>query len=64
MLAKYINLPDDQMVNNLFLTVLSRYPTAAEMTTALANLKSGTRSSEAENLLWELYNKVDFIFNY
>ena len=64
LLAKYINLPDDQMVNNLFLAVLSRYPTAAEMTTALANLKSGTRSSEAENLLWELYNKVDFIFNY
>jgi hypothetical protein len=64
LLAKYINLPDDQMVTNLFLSALSRYPTAAEMKTALSNLQSGTRANEAENLLWELYNKVDFIFNY
>ena len=64
LLAKYISLPDDQMVTNLFLSVLSRYPTSAEMATALANLKTGTRANEAENLLWELYNKVDFIFNH
>jgi hypothetical protein len=64
LLANNINLPDDQLVTNLFLAVLSRYPTDTEKTQALANLKSGTRSQEAENLLWLLYNKVDFIFNY
>jgi hypothetical protein len=56
-------LPDDQMVNTLFLTVLSRYPTSTEMSTALTNLKTN-RTQEAQNLLWSLYNKVDFVFNY
>lgn len=54
-----------QLVNTLFLAVLSRYPTAQELTIALGNLAStSTRSAEAQNLLWSLYNKVDFIFNY
>jgi hypothetical protein len=51
-------------VNKLFLTVLSRFPTSAEMTAALAILGTGTRNQSAENLLWSLYNKVDFVFNY
>lgn len=53
LLAKNLNLPDDPLVTTLFLTVLSRYPTDAEKSTALANLKSN-RSQEAENLLWSL----------
>ncbi|MSV30080.1 MAG: DUF1553 domain-containing protein [Bryobacterales bacterium] len=64
LLSQNINLPDDQLVNNLFLAVLSRYPNDAEKATALASLKSGTRAQKAENLLWSLYNKVDFLFNY
>jgi hypothetical protein len=64
LLAKNIALPDSQLVTNLFLAVLSRYPTPAEMATATANLGSGTRSTEAVNLMWQLYNKVDFMFNY
>ncbi|HZS49490.1 MAG TPA: DUF1549 domain-containing protein [Bryobacterales bacterium] len=64
LLARSLSLPDDQLVNNLFLAVLSRYPTPAEMSTALANLQSGDRTQEAQNLLWSLYNKVDFVFNY
>ena len=55
---------DDQLVTTLFLNVLSRYPTDAEKTVALNSLKSGSRKSAAEDLLWSLYNKVDFIFNY
>ena len=52
-------------MNNLFLAVLSRYPTPQEMATALGNLSNtATRTQEAQNLLWSLYNKVDFIFNY
>ena len=65
LLAKSLPLANDQLVTNLFLAVLSRYPTDAEKATALANLaNSSTRSAEAENLLWSLFNKVDFLFNY
>jgi hypothetical protein len=63
LINKVLPLPDDQLVNTLFLTVLSRYPNSTEMSTALANLKSN-RTQEAQNLLWALYNKVDFVFNY
>jgi hypothetical protein len=63
LLKLVLTLPDDQLVNGLFLTVLSRPPTPTEMSTALQNLKTN-RSQEAQNLLWSLYNKVDFTFNY
>ncbi|MDQ2948590.1 MAG: DUF1549 and DUF1553 domain-containing protein [Acidobacteriota bacterium] len=55
---------DDQLVNNLFISVLSRYPNDQEKSLALNSLKTGDRKQKAENLLWSLYNKVDFIFNY
>ena len=65
LLVSNISLPNTQLVNNLFLAVLSRYPTAQELSTALGNLANpSTRQQEAQNLLWSLYNKVDFIFNY
>ena len=61
-------MADDQLVNNLFLNVLSRYPSDDEKRTAMANLASGSgaagRQQKAENLLWSLYNKVDFIYKY
>ena len=59
-------LPNDQAVSTLFLTVLSRYPTSAEMSSAMGSLTgTGTaRNPQLENLLWSLYNKVDFVFNY
>ncbi len=35
------------------------------MSEAMQNLSNTqTRNQEAQNLLWSLYNKVDFIFNY
>jgi hypothetical protein len=66
LLAKVASLPNDQLVNTLFLTVLSRNPTSAEMSAAVGNLGAAgsTRNQEIENLLWSLYNKVDFTFNY
>jgi hypothetical protein len=65
LLAQVQALPNDQAINTLFLTVLSRYPTSAEMTTATKHLSTAsTRNQELEDLLWSLYNKVDFIFNY
>ena len=55
------------VVNKLFLNILSRYPSASEMSTALASVPAanGTaRNSALQDLAWSLFNKVDFIFNY
>lgn len=64
LLQQNMPLADGQMVTNLFQAVLSRNPSPAEMNVGMNNLKAGTRNTEAVNLLWTLYNKVDFIFNY
>ena len=65
LLAKVAPMANDQVVNALFLNVLSRYPTNTEMTASVGHLGNApTRNQEIENLLWSLYNKVDFIFNY
>jgi hypothetical protein len=51
-------------INLLFINILSRYPTAAELTSATTFLSTGTRSQKMQELMWTLYNKVDFVFNY
>ncbi len=54
-----------KLVNQLYLTVLSRYPTAAELKTATTYLGTTPNHSQAaEDLFWGLFNKVDFVFNY
>lgn len=55
---------DEQLVSQLYITVLSRYPNEQEKKAALDYLREGNRQQKAEDLLWALYNKVDFIFNY
>jgi Protein of unknown function (DUF1553) len=64
LLNKYMNAPSTQMINNLYLNVLSRYPTTSEMTAVTLQFRSVESPTVAENLLWSLYNKVDFVFNY
>jgi hypothetical protein len=64
LLKKYINRTDRDLIDNLYLAVLSRLPNESERATAGAALTSGNRQQAAENLLWSLYNKVDFFFNY
>ncbi|HUS06567.1 MAG TPA: DUF1549 domain-containing protein [Bryobacteraceae bacterium] len=64
LLQRYLGRSDEELVNSLYLSVLSRYPNDAEKQIALSSLKTGTRAQRAEDLLWSLYNKVDFIFNY
>ena len=58
---------DTALVQSLYLTVLTRPPTDAELAIGLKQLQSGTgttKADKASSLLWALYNKVDFIFNY
>jgi hypothetical protein len=60
-------LNNTDAVNKLFLTILSRYPSATEMITASASLPTAAgaaRNSAIQDLAWSLYNKVDFVFNY
>ena len=52
------------MIDTLFMTILSRHPSASESQTALALIQGGTRTARIQELMWTLYNKVDFLFNY
>ena len=63
-LAALLLEPDPVVVSGLHLLVLSRYPAPEELTAGLQLLQTGNRSDAAEDLMWSLYNKVDFIFNY
>lgn len=54
---------DQKLVEDMFLTVLSRYPNKSEMNQALNMLKPN-RAQGAEDLMWVLLNKIDFTFNY
>lgn len=58
------NGSNEQLVTMLYLNVLSRLPSEQEMATAVGNLNDGNRTQKAEDLLWALYNKIDFIYNY
>lgn len=64
LISQNINQTPTNLINTLYLTILSRYPSTAEMTTATAELSTGTKNQAIQNLVWSLYNKVDFIFNY
>jgi len=67
LISTLINLPNTEVVNKMYLTILSRYPTKQEVATALAALPAAngaTRNSAIQDLAWSLFNKVDFVFNY
>ena len=63
-LGQSLELADDALVANLYLSVLSRQPTAEETTFAVQYLQDGNRANRAANLMWALFNKTDFYFNY
>jgi hypothetical protein len=52
------------VINTLFLTVLSRPPSDDEKKAILPKFGAADYGVVSENLLWTLYNKVDFVFNY
>src|SRR5207247_4800777 len=56
-------LSDSALVEELFLSTLNRFPTAAEKSVALDGLNSG-RAAGAEHSPWVLMNKIDFLYNY
>lgn len=50
-------------VDNIFLTVLGRKPTTAEQDQAVAMFQRD-RNQGAQDLMWVLVNKIDFLYNY
>jgi hypothetical protein len=67
LIVQNMNKSNTDLINTLFLAILSRYPSSAEMSTAMAAVPTanGTARSQAiQDVAWSLYNKVDFVFNY
>jgi hypothetical protein len=55
---------DAELVEELFLSTLSRPPKAAESEVALRILKEGDRKQKAEDIQWALLNTVEFLLNH
>jgi hypothetical protein len=57
---------DGALVEELYLTFYSRFPTAEERKTALAYLRLSRahRRQAAEDLAWSLMNSLEFVFNH
>ena len=53
----------NSIADQLYLNTLSRYPTAAEKSQAVAYLKSGTLANKTEDLQWVLLNSLEFLFD-
>lgn len=59
------NRSPKKIVKALFLAVLSRYPTKAEMKTFSKYLKGGgSNVATCEDIMWALFNSSDFIMNH
>lgn len=68
-LKEMLKLQDNrELIDEMFLTFLSRLPTGQERETALAFLNRATtvtaRSTAVEDLAWAAVNKLDFLFSY
>lgn len=63
-LGQSLQLADDALVANLYLSVLSRPPTTEETAFGVKYLEGGNRRTRAADLMWALFNKTDFYFNY
>jgi len=56
---------DGQVVEELYLSSLSRWPTAAEKQTVLRDFEFGKdRIKAAQDLQWALLNGVEFVLNH
>ncbi|MBL9139976.1 MAG: DUF1553 domain-containing protein [Verrucomicrobiales bacterium] len=60
------DLPADQIVTELYLATLSRFPTAEELRLATApfDANPATRRAAIEDVLWALLNSAEFVFNH
>ena len=59
-----LGLSDSRILEHIFLTAFSRYPTAAEKAALLPDLKQGARRQALEDVLWALLTDKEFLFNH
>ena len=58
------NPSDAKLIEDIFLSVVSRMPTAKERTNALNHIKkAASRNEGAQDLMWALINSPSFLFN-
>lgn len=57
-------LTPEKIVEELYLTTLSRVPTADEQTLMQQAFDSGDRRAAVEDILWALMNSKEFVFNH
>lgn len=57
-------LNDEQQLNRIVLSSLSRYPTAAEKQRIEEDLKGGERRAVFQDLLWAILNSKEFLYNH
>ncbi len=56
----------EEIVTELYLLTLNRYPTSTELPAAVAafGAKEATRQTATEDVLWALLNSAEFVFNH
>jgi hypothetical protein len=64
LIAENLSKSNPELVNALYLAILSRYPTAEETQKIAIPASGAARTNAVQDLVWSLYNKVDFVFNY
>jgi hypothetical protein len=62
-LAAATPLTDEQFIDEIYLSTLSRFPLKSEVAVLSPKLKAARRSA-AQDIEWVLLNKLDFLFNY
>jgi hypothetical protein len=55
---------NDELVTSLYLTILSRYPSADERSLALKRLQNGPRRDAITDLAWAMVNSTEFLFRH
>ncbi len=65
-LAQRPGLTDKQLIDELYLTFFSRYPSDPEQTTAEKYLQAQAdkRQAAIEDLAWSMLNSLEFVFNH
>jgi hypothetical protein len=58
------NIGPEKLIEELYLTVLSRYPRQDEIRELEGGLWGMDRRTAAEDMEWVLLNKLEFLFNY
>ncbi|MFP6612365.1 MAG: hypothetical protein VB835_08660, partial [Pirellulales bacterium] len=56
---------DDNLVEELYLAIFSRYPTKLERKTVADYLsQNGNRRQATEDIAWSMLNSLEFLFNH